>query len=429
MRSTRRLLMVIILLAVFVAGAMVLRSYFAARRSSADQLSYQAAAPDKVALERIATDLGPITRLKISPDGKLLLVGILTGEVYAFQRQESDWVRQTQPVVKIATAFPGFPPEENGLTGIAFGSDYAVSGDVFFTYAFQGDTIKNRVARATIRRVQDEFIVSDLVDIFEANSGGGSSHQIQGIESLLIDGQSYVLFLIGEGFKAERARNMALEAGKLMLMRRDGSDPQGDRPYPEEPKIQAIGIRNAPDLASNPFDPAGRLAIVDTGPDSYDRFIYGKFVAAKEEALQPIDLGWDGTTESLRADRPDGNVDGNPNMVLERWNPTHTATNIVFHPGKGVIPASTSERTSVLVSFFGRTGETGAGKPGREILLGEIRTGGQPQLTWKPLIGRSKTGLDTVGHPIALERDPVTNDLLFADIIEGAIYRAIIKDR
>lgn len=391
-------------------------------------LGYEALQPERVQIERLFRDLGPITRLKISPSGDLLLAGILTGDVLAFTRVADQWVRQAEPLLTLETAFPGFPPDENGLSGIAFGVDFATSGDVFFTYASKGEEITNHVARATLESRDGQFVATDLTDIFSANVPTNSSHQIQAIEGVMIDNEPHVVFLIGEGFQAQRALDVTLEAGKLMLMRRDGSDPAGLRPYPGQSKIQAIGIRNAPDLAINPFDSVGRLAIVDTGPDSFDRFIYGKFLASDGGIVRPVDLGWDGTPESLALDRDDPNVTGKPNTILYRWNPTQTATNIVFHPGKGLIPASTSETASVLVSLFGRTGETGADKPGREILLGRLTIATEPAITWEPFIRRSKTGVDQVGHPLALERDPRTNDLYFADIIEGAIYHARIKE-
>src|SRR3989344_9245122 len=57
------------------------------------------------------------TRLKLTPDGKFLLVTQITGEILAFSRTNTGWNPQPQLVTKIDTKAPGFPPEEMGLVG------------------------------------------------------------------------------------------------------------------------------------------------------------------------------------------------------------------------------------------------------------------------------------------------------------------------
>jgi len=419
------------------AIALVIVGFFVwrATRPDPNELPYVAVDEDVAEVTRIATGLGPISRIQFSPAGDFMLVGVLTGEIYAFQRtspvdQPASWIMQSEPILTIKTAFPGFPPEENGLTGIAFAADYAESFQVFFTYTYQAaaDDYRNRVARAQVTFASDQVIASPAVDIYELKTPAAPSHQIQGIVGVMVEGVSHALFTVGEGFEADRALNVAEEAGKLMLVAFDGSDPRGTRPYPDQPKIQAIGLRNPPDLAINFFDPLERLAILDTGPDKNDRFIYGDFLS-DGEPVQGLNLGWDGTTDSLAALRLDENTIGTPDLVLHKWDPTHTATNIVFHPGKGGVPTSTAAQATVLTSLFGRTNETGKDKPGREIWLGALAYDQtQPQISWNPFVVRSAKGINEPGHPLGLAVDPVTYDVVFGDILEGALYWVTIKE-
>lgn len=434
----------ILMIAVVMAAAYFLRpSRSRAPENTAlpTQAAYVGTQPDQVDVTAIAKEPGTVTRIKFTPDGQFMLVGTLTGDIFVYRRSGETWTKQAEPLVSVATAFPGFPPEENGLTGLAFGADYAdaTGGDLFITYAYLAgeNDIKNRVARLAVTPQAGKLVGSNLVDIFEANASGGSSHQIQGIVGIMVEGQPHALFLIGEGFVHQRAQDLSQEAGKLMLIGRDGANPLGPRPYTSQPKLQAIGIRNAPDLAINSFDPLKRLAIVDTGPDQYDRFLYGKFIdLVNGTRVDGIDLGWNGTVDSLLASRFDPNISGSPDPTLYRWDPTQTATNIVFHPGKGVIPKSTEEQASVLVSLFGRTGEMGPEVPGRAIWLATLTLGNAPKLgAWQPLVVRSETGVNEFGHPLGLERDPVTNDLVFSNLQltteespESVVYWVSIKD-
>ena len=424
MSATTRWIMIVILLVAGIGFYSVSR-YKPAKTQPPQSASSQPAAyagvdPSKVQVTALGTEPGTISRIKFTPDGQFMIASQLTGEVLVYKREGDSWKKQSKPLVSVATAFPGFPPEENGLTGMAFGADFATSGDMFFSYAYlQGEKdIRNRIARAKVVVENGELVGSNLTDIFEGNVPADSSHQIQAIQGVMVQDKPHVLFQMGEGFHAERSQDPTKEAGKLMLIQRDGSNPLGPRPFPDQPKIQAIGFRNPPDLEINQFDPLKREAIVDTGPDQYDRFIYGKFIdLVGGKKVEGLDLGWNGTVDSLTASRFDPNVTGRPDPILYRWDPTHTATNIVFHPGKGIIPESTDQQTSVLVSLFGRTGETGPDVPGRAIWLNTLTLGDSPKLgTWQPFIVRSPDGVNTFGHPLALELDPVTNDLVFIDI-------------
>lgn len=419
-----------IVLVLVVAGVMVLLKN---RGGVAKEvLPYEFVDASDGTIRRIATDLGPVTRIKFTPDGKYMLVGLLQGEVHAFLRDpEGEWVKQEGPIVTVKTSFPGFPPEENGLTGMALAADYATSGEIFLTYAAQageGD-FRNRVARATLTDADGKLTGSEATDIFEANAKTSSSHQIQAINGILVEGTSHAIFQLGEGFQAARANDLTQEAGKVMLIQRDGKDPLGPRPFKNQPKIQAIGLRNPPEMTINELDPEKRIGIADTGAGKNDRFIYAKLIdLVNGKAVKGLEFGWAGNDVPDLADkRPDPNVAGNTDSVVYRWDPTHTATNLVFHPGKGAIPTSTNDQTSVLVSLFGPTGEAGFNedgtkKVGREIWLGNLKLGTNPSVTWEPFIVRSEAFIAELGHPIGLERDPQTNDLIFADILEGALY-------
>lgn len=388
-------------------------------------------------IRKIHSGLGTITRLRVSEDGQLLLAPLLTGEVLAFSRTTTSWRKQKDPIIKVDTNFNGLPTE-NGLVDVVLAADYSETGEIFLLYATleQADNpdtpdseqvIKNFVARSKISLVDEVWKAEEPIVIFEANEPTGSAHQIQSGAGIMLDGESHLLFTIGDGFKTETAQDLRSEAGKMMLITREGENPKGPRPYPNFPKIQALGLRNPPDFAFNPVDDTGRIALLDTGPDTNDKLVYAKLIDLDSKPVSRVNLLWNGTTNSAGLDIPDRNSQVK-NAAAYHWVPTHTPTNIVFHPGKGKIPAPEEDRVTVLVSLFGTTGQVGADARAREIWLGILDYSAEPAVSWRPFIIRSGKGFSEKGHPIGLTVDPLTDNLLFADIIEGSIYSVEIDD-
>lgn len=378
----------------------------------------------------LSSNLASPTRIKITPDGQYLLVTLITGEVVYFPRTDEGWDDTPKPLVKIETKFPGFPPDEAGLVGLVFSTSFSESGKVFLLYTFkdgEGKT-QNRISVTSLKEKSGQLVASKPKLIFQANVEGSGSHQITDGIAVDILERPHLLFLIGEGFKGERAQDPALEGGKMILIQEDGSDPLGTRPYPENPRVQALGIRNGFVMAENPDDEDGRILISDTGPDRNDRLIYTLPLSKEGADWEQVNFNWDGSDESLEPPIGDPNFAEVSDMVILRLPETRTFTGIIFHPGKGVIPVSTSESQSVLATVFGKTGSTN-NKPGKEIWLGTLgNLSGQPQISFNPIIERNPEAEGKLGNPIGLELDQRTGDFFFADILEGKLYWVKVKD-
>ncbi len=250
--------------------------------------------------------------------------------------------------------------------------------------------------------------------IYQANIAGASSHQITDGLAVEIQGRPHLLFLIGEGFDGKRAQDPSKEAGKVVLIQEDGSNPLGPRPYTENSNVEALGIRNAYVIAKNPADPAGRYLIADTGPDKYDRLIFTQLGSGQE--TKPLNFGWDGNQEKLKQPIPDPNNPEISDMVIYRLAETRTFTGLAFSSGN-----------KFLATIFGKTAEPG-NEPGKEIWLGKLTNlAGQPKVSFTPIIKRVNEADKHLGNPIGLEIDPKTNEFYFADIMEGRLYQVIPK--
>jgi hypothetical protein len=368
--------------------------------------------------------ISQVSHIKITPDGRYMLVATLPGVVWIYHAVDGVFRRQQEPFFTLATSQPGFPPEEAGLTGLAFGADFESSGDIFLTYsfAFEKKSFRNRVTRVTFTKRGKKVIGTQALQIFEANTPGTGSHQIQGGVGVMVEGKPHFLFPIGEGFVADRALDPSKEAGKIMLIARDGGTPAGARPFPESPKVQAIGIRNAPAMAQHPI--TGKIAIGDTGPSNFDRFLYGTMFDSDGKIHPKTSFHWDGTEGSLQLGALDS-FDTNKEMVLHRWTPTETPVNIVFYDSKK-LPALEKNAHYVLVDLFGRTGEK-INKPGKSIMLGKLFDGKINSLQLMPFIERAPEGEGKFGHPLGLAVNKQTGDIYFGDIMEGTIYKVTLQ--
>lgn len=419
-RSTIFLILILTAIALIVFVIRKPKPLFVEQKNINVEPTYKSTGNIKSTVTVFDEDAKQITQLEITPDGNYMLLGTLSGTVWVYHRIDGVFKKQTDPFFVLETAQPGFPPEEAGLTGIVLGSDFETSGDVFlnYSYALEEKSFRNRITRVTFTKKRDKIVGVSPKQIFEANTEGSGAHQIQDGLGVMIDGKSHILFTVGEGFKAERALDPKEEAGKVILIQRDGSIPIGERPFPESPKVQALGIRNAPAIALNSLN--GKIAIGDTGPDNYDRFLYGNFYNKDGKNNQKLSLNWDGTEDSLKKASLDL-YDGNKDMILYRWAPTNTAVNIAFYKNDKLSKLNSSQQY-VLVTLFGRTGEK-SNSPGKKIMLGVLQNGTRNTLSLSPLIDRASIGEGQFGHPIGLTVDPITNDFYFGDIMEGRIYK------
>lgn len=394
-----------------------------------DGVGYAAINPNEYEISVLSDRLIAPTRIKLTPDGKFLLVSQITGEVYAFSRTDFGWDTTPYEVAKVDTKFPGFPPDEAGLVGMVFSNRFSENNKLFLLYTFkdQDGKTQNRISETVLRIDKGQFRGSTPKLIYQANVAGSGSHQITDGVSIDILGKPHLLFLIGEGFHGDRAQNPKEEGGKAILIQEDGSDPLGERPYKENPKVQALGIRNGYVLASNPYDKTGRIFISDTGPDHFDRIIYTKLFDSEGKSISPLNFNWDGTEEKLKDPIPDPNNPDVPDMVILRLPDTLTVTGLAVHPSKDTIPKSDEKVQSVLTTLFGKTGSP-QNQPGKEIWIGQLTNlGKQPKISFTPIIKRNPQAEGKLGNPIGLEIDSQTGDFYFADVLEGKLYLVKVK--
>jgi hypothetical protein len=376
-------------------------------------VSYEAIDPAQYAVSILSDKLVAPTRVRATPDGNHLLVTQITGELLAFDREGDGWSNSPYLVTRVDTKFPGFPPDEAGLTSVVFSSEFAQNNKIFLLYTYQDKdgVTQNRISVATVADQKGRLQGSRPQLIYQANVAGSGSHQITDGFGISVQGEPHLLFLIGEGFKGERAQDPLLEAGKVILIQEDGSDPLGARPFPQNPKVEALGIRNAFVITPVPSVP-DRFLIADTGPDKYDRLIYAS-LASDQEPVKPLNFGWSGKEEELLKPIPDPNDSKINDMVMYRFPETRTVTGMQFMPGADTL----------LLTLFGKTGSS-QNSPGKEIWSGKLSNlSGQPQLSLSPIVRRAKTADGKLGNPLGLEIDAKTGDFFFADVLEGRIYK------
>lgn len=366
-------------------------------------VSYQPV--DQISLEVniFAENLFSPTRIKITPDGQHLLVSQINGEVLAFDKKGDGWNKKPYLVTKVDTKFPGFPPDEAGLTGMAFSQDFLNNKKLFLLYTFkeEGGTIQNRISVTTLRKVIGHLKGTKPQLIWQANTPGSGSHQIADAMPLDLNSEKRILFLIGEGFKAERSQNAQMHAGKVLSIKEDGSDTL----------VHALGIRNGYVMAKNPFDPKGRILISDTGPDKYDRLIYTNPTLPGQ-----LNFGWDGNQDKLAEAIPDPNFKEVKDMTILRLRETKTFTGLAF-----------TKDENLLATLFGQTGSPN-NSPGKEIVRGKLtKLDGQPQILFETIIKRVEEAGGKLGNPIGLEINPQDGHFFFADVLEGRVYEVKSK--
>jgi len=377
-------------------------------------ISYEAVNPDIYQITLLSNKLVSPTRLRLTPDGQHLLVSQITGEILSFDRIATGWSETPYLVTRIDTKFPGFPPDEAGLTGIVLSKNFDQNGKLFllYTYKDKDGTVQNRVSVTLLKDVNGKLKGTQPELIYQANVAGAGSHQITDGASLDINNQPHLLLAIGEGFDSKRAQDPNLEGGKIILIQEDGRDPLGIRPY-ENSKIEVVGIRNAYVMANNP-DTQNSFLIADLGPDKYDRLIYTKVGTGAK-----LNFNWNGDPEKLKEPIPDPNDFKIKDMIVYRLPEPMTFTGLKFFPDRS---------NQILAVLFGQTGST-QNSPGKEIWLGKMTNpAGQPKISFETIIKRVKEADGKLGNPIGLEIDPQTNNFFFADIMEGRVYMVGSKE-
>ncbi len=401
---------------------------------------YEAAIPDSLKILKLDQVNLP-TRLKISPDGSLLFVAELGGKVHVFDRVNDTWVRQTTSFLEVNLGGLN-TSEERGMTGLFLGVDFDPNSsdplrrDLFVTYQFlDGSDFVNRIGRVTVNRSGANWVAGAFTMIYEGpdpiNSASSiGAHQIQDGFSLSYEGLPHLLVAIGDGFFAASATDESKESlGKILLMQRDGSPAAGTRPFANV-FLQAKGLRNVYSMVLLPesLDPRRRVLGVENGAGFQDRIWFLELIDFGHETDLGINLGWNGDDSAASwTSIPDLNTPGpfDNEGVMRLLSPTVSPTGLALHPGRGVVSAPPNQ-AAFVAALFGPTSCTDC--RGREIVAGSLGNfGNQPSIdNLETIVRRSAAGESELGNPTALDIDPLSGDILFADIVSGEIDRIVV---
>lgn len=402
---------------------------------------YEAVTPGSLKILKLDQVTLP-TRLKISPDGKLMFVSELSGRVHVYDRVNDSWVRQSTPFMQVNLGGLDIS-QERGMTGLFFGVDFDAHSsdplrrDLFVTYQFlDGSDFVNRISRVTVSRSGNLWVAENADMIYQGPNPLNQSypigaHQIQDGFSLEYEGLPHLLVSIGDGFLPANATDESFESlGKILLMQRDGSSAAGTRPF-ANPYIQGKGIRNVFSMLLLPeeLDSRRRVLGFENGSDFQDRIWLLELIDFGHETDEAINLGWNGNDQATSwTSIPDLNTPGafSTQGVLRLISPTVAPTSAALHPGKGII-APPPGQVGFVVTLFGPTFCT-SNCQGKNIMAGSVGNfGNQPGIdNFFPIVRRSAFEPDQLSNPIALDVDPLSGDLFFADIVNGEIDRVVI---
>jgi glucose/arabinose dehydrogenase len=401
-----------------------------------NMLTYRPVTPFKASIRILASGIDQVSDLQISSDGNYLLATTLPGNVYVFEKKAGTFIRQDQPFFSLSTSKVTMPAFQIGMTGVAFGADFATSGDVFLFYSEDSSgqagkisesknpnqaAFKNKITRVTLSKTGKGIFGKNPATIFTGNALAAQAHQIEKGVGVMISGKPSLLFTIGDSFNAANAQNPSIESGKLMLIQRDGTAVPGKRPFPEDPKIQGISLRNGTSLSYD--SKSDRMLMTDTSNDNYDRLMSGTFFDKNGNNSLPLSFNWNGDDLSLLSPVPDLYTK-TTDTVTYRWSPSETPVNSSFYSNP-ILPKLPSDAQYVLVTTFGEPLSL-SNKPGKRILLGVLHTGDHPVVTFRGLIERTFDGKNKLGNPIGLAVDPTSKDIYFGDLMEGNIYKVTL---
>lgn len=398
-----------------------------------------------VRVELIDCGLPLAARLTFAPDGQFLFAALLNGLVYVYERtDDGGWRRQTRPFYDLG---PLGVSNQSGLTGLFLGANFdagaadPVRRDVFLTYQrlLNGER-RNRILRLTFAEEDGHYVGTNRTVIYTGPEPTADAHQVHDGVAFTYHGAPHLLVSFGDAKQAASALDLTQESrGKLLLMQRDGAAPLGPRPWPDHPRIAAIGLRNTYGLLMLPpaVDSLQRVLGVENGNDANDRIWLAEVVDVGGEVHGPLSFNYAGsdTTQGWKT-VTDVNMPGpfKRNAVLfPTISPPASPASVALHPGHGPIAPPAAGEVVFVVSFFGTSGSK-ANRPGKTIAyarIGNLR-GASYQIIepLTPLVRR----IDAVdgaayGHPVAMDVDPQTGDIVFSDIVTGELNRARLLPR
>lgn len=387
-----------------------------------------------LAIEVIDCGFAFPSRLRFSPDGELLLVASLRGVVELYVR---DGERLQLAESTLHDLGDLGVEDEAGLTSVFFGADFDLDSeeiarrDVFSSYQKRVDgRFRNIVRRVTLERADGGIIATDPVDIVTFSGDASQAHQIQDGVGLMVEGEPHILVAIGDGLDWRDARDPSNPNGTLQLLRRDGREPIGPAPWPEAPSTRAIGLRNAYGFVRLPAEVDARRAIVafENGSSENDRaWLVRPFPSSG--VPEQLDLGWRGSDSDsswlgFRDPHSRSALGEARRAVFMTWSPPISPTSVAVHPGSDVIPETRRGQASVVVATFGKSGDSSLG-PGKTIELVTVTNleGAAIDADRTTVVERAPSGDGEFRHPVALDVDPRTGDIYFADIISGELSR------
>lgn len=343
--------------------------------------------------------LSGVTRIKLTPDEWSMFVTTLDGKIWALKNLDINgtdnggkYVLQEKPIYQVNTGFE--VGEENGMTGLAVSYDFNLDHYIFVSYAKKvGSQGKNFIDRLKVNDDDGVWKVIETKNIFVGNTPVLGAHQIQGMITLPIEDKLHVMFGIGEGFHPEYAGDPEREAGKILLVQADGSNPLGQRPFVGYPRVQAMGLRNPYDLARD--EERGIFYITDNGPDVNDRVIQAPLLSGER-----FDFGWNGEGGSMLAVKRDNVVD--EKLLAYTWKVTVAPTDVVVDSlGRFYVNVYATERHD-----------------SEEVLMGEWGRNGKLRMQ---TIAVKKEG-EPDSHLLGLAISGQTGNIWFGDPVDGVIY-------
>jgi len=343
---------------------------------------------------KLGDGLGAVTRVKLTPDEQVMLVTNLAGDLFAFLRTQSGWVKQEELVYHVdhGMSLAG----ENGMTGLIISSQYRQNQNIFLTYTQRQSSGRgeNTVLRLTLEQREGKYIGTNPMVVFRGNTQVLGAHQIQGGTGVVIEGKPHLLFAIGEGYQERYARELQREAGKLILIQEDGSNPLGQRPYPEFPRLQAIGIRNVYDITLDPKH-SDWVYFTQNGPSANDVVIHAPVLDGGQ-----YDFNWQNENRPADLLTPLRNGAVMSEYVIRTWTVTVSPNDIaVDSDGK------------VYVTIF-----SSARYPHSELVMGEWS--GQ-EWKWQVVAERKPGAEGGNALGLTLARGGVG---YFGDLRDGAVY-------
>ncbi len=235
-----------------------------------------AALPPGYRIEAYVTGLQQPTSFAFTPDGRLLV----TEQTGAIRVVENGRL-QPEPFYVADVFFPGSGDRiiELGLVGITVDPDFERNGYVY-TYS----TTKDREQRTVLARIRDEDgRGTDLEEILSLEAAPDCCH-ISGSLRFAPDGALFVT--VGDHQMEAEAQNRGSPFGSILRINPDGSVPP-DNPFVDDeeadPRVYAYGLRNAFDLAIEPF--SGRIFATENGFLGQDAII---------EVKPGANYGWPG---------------------------------------------------------------------------------------------------------------------------------------